>query len=172
MSDRPPIPLYNNDPGPPPGWLLLIVLTLLLIGLGATMGMLFGPDIWYQRLNKPSWNPPSWLFGPVWTLLYALMAISLWLVRRDRRSDPELREHATLLFVLQFGLNLCWTPLFFGLRSPMLAFLSIIALWSLLFATVRVFWKVRVVAGALMLPYLAWVSFALVLNGTLWWMNH
>jgi hypothetical protein len=93
MSDRPPLSLYDDNPRQPPGWLLLIVLVLLLIGLGATMGMLFGPDIWYQRLQKPSWNPPSWVFGPVWTLLYALMAISLWVVRRDRRSDPELREN-------------------------------------------------------------------------------
>jgi translocator protein len=171
MNDRHPWPLYDDDPRPPPGWWWLLALMLLLIGLGATMGILFGPDMWYERLHKPSWNPPGAVYGPVWTLLYALMGVSIWLVRRDRRSEQEIREHATWLFVLQLAVNLCWTPLLFGLRSPLLAFLSVCLLWCLLFATVHTFWKVRRLAGALMLPYLTWVTFALILNGTLWWMN-
>lgn len=170
MNDRPVWPV-DDDPRPPPGWWWLLVTILFLIGLAATMGMLFGPDLWYERLNKPSWNPPGVVFGPIWASLYALMAAAMWLVRRDRRCEPELLDHATWLFVMQLGVNLCWMPLFFGLRSPLLAFVSACILWALVFAMLRAFWRIRRLAGMLLLPYLGWVTFALPLNFALWWMN-
>lgn len=98
--------------------LTLLAWILLLVGLGASGSIAFGPDDWYGGLSKPTFNPPSWIFGPVWTALYVLMAVALWLVRRDRTVEASVRRRATLLFVLQFVLNLAWTPLFFGLRSP------------------------------------------------------
>jgi benzodiazapine receptor len=151
--------------------LSLIAWILLLVGLGASGRVAFAPDAWYDALLKPTFNPPSWIFGPVWTLLYVLMAVALWSMRREQEAEPALRRRATRLFVLQFVLNLAWTPLFFGLRSPALAFLDVCLLWIALLATVLAFGRVRPLAGYLLVPYLLWVSFALVLNGTLWLMN-
>lgn len=151
--------------------LTLLAWISLLIGLGAGGGALFAPDAWYEALLKPTFNPPAWLFGPVWTLLYGMMAVALWLVRRDRDAEPALRRRATVLFAVQFALNLLWTPLFFGLHSPGLAFVDICLLWIALLTTMLTFGRVRPLAGYLLLPYLLWVSFALVLNGTIWLMN-
>jgi translocator protein len=161
----------GSSPDPRDGWLALVGWILLLTALGASAGMLFGPDAWYAALLKPTWNPPSWLFGPVWTLLYASMAVALWMVRRETETDPGLRQRALRLFAVQFVLNLAWTPLFFGLRSPGLAFVEICLLWIALLMTLLTFGRLRSLAGYLMLPYLLWVSFALVLNGTIWLMN-
>jgi translocator protein len=159
------------SPSPRDGWLALVGWLLLLMGLGASAGMLFGPDAWYATLLKPTWNPPPWLFGPVWTLLYASRAVALWMVRREPENDAGLRRRALLLFSIQFVLNLAWTPIFFGLRSPGLAFVEICLLWIALLMTLLTFGRLRSLAGYLMLPYLLWVSFALVLNGTIWLMN-
>ena len=125
----------------------------------------------YARLQQPAWAPPSWVFGPVWTLLYAMMAVSLWVVRREPESEDGLRRRAQILFAIQFALNMAWTPLFFELHSPGLAFAEICLLWGALLSTVLAFGRVRPLAGYLLLPYLLWVSFALVLNGTIWLMN-
>ncbi len=174
MNSRQPVVRPEPvEPAAPPrdGWLALVGWILLLVGLGATVGGLFGPDAWYAALLKPTWNPPSWLFGPVWTLLYALMAVALWLVRREPESERGLRRRALILFAIQFGLNMAWTPLFFALHSPGLAFVDICLLWIALLATGLAFGRVRPLAGYLLLPYLLWVSFALVLNGTIWLMN-
>lgn len=151
--------------------LTLVAWMSLLLGLGAGGGALFAPDAWYAALLKPTFNPPAWLFGPVWTALYLMMAVALWLVRRDRDAEPAQRRRATVLFAVQFVLNLLWTPLFFGLRSPGLAFVDICLLWIALLTTMLAFGRMRPLAGYLLLPYLLWVSFALVLNGTIWLMN-
>jgi translocator protein len=151
--------------------LALIGLILLLIGAGTIGRALFAPDEWYAALQKPSFHPPGWVFGPVWATLYATMAVALWLVRRARDVAPALRSRATTLFALQFALNLLWTPLFFRLRSPALAVVDICLLWIALLMTLRAFGRVRPLAGWVLLPYLLWVSFALVLNGTIWRMN-
>jgi translocator protein len=172
MNHRPPIALPEVAVPPPrDGWLGLAGWILLLVGLGATTGILFGPGEWYAMLSKPTWNPPSWLFGPVWTALYASMALALWLVRREPDVDAPTRQRAQAMFAIQFLLNLAWTPLFFGLRSPGLAFAEICLLWIALLSTMLMFGRVRALAGYLLLPYLLWVSFALVLNGTIWLMN-
>jgi len=149
----------------------LIAWIFLLIALGTASGVLYGPDAWYDALLKPTFTPPTSWFAPVWTVLYALMAISLWWLRRDRDADPRLRRRAERLFALQFALNLLWTPLFFGARSPALAFVDICLLWGVSIACMLSFGRIRPLAGYLLLPYLLWVSFALVLNGTIWLMN-
>jgi tryptophan-rich sensory protein len=124
---------------------------------------------WYAQLQKPSWNPPAWIFGPVWTLLYIMMAIAAWIVWRV--GGWKRQGRALGLFLGQWLLNALWTPLFFGLHLPLLAFVEIVALWVVLLATILAFRRVRMVAAVLLLPYLAWVSFAAVLNFTIWWLN-
>jgi translocator protein len=172
MNHRPPAVLPEVAAPPPrDGWLALAGWILLLLGLGAVVGFVFGPNGWYADLLKPTWNPPSWLFGPVWTLLYIAMAVALWLVRREPDIEEPLRRRAVALFAIQFLLNLAWTPLFFGLHSPGLAFLEICVLWMALLCTMLMFGRIRALAGYLLLPYLLWVSLALVLTGTIWLMN-
>ena len=151
--------------------LSLVAWILLLVALGAGVGIFFGADAWYDGLLKPTFNPPAWVFGPVWTGLYALMAVALWLVRRTRDGGSAMRRTAIRLFWLQFALNLLWSPLFFGLHSPGAAFVDICLLWTAVVATALAFGRLRPIAGYLLLPYVLWVSFALVLNGTIWLMN-
>jgi len=126
-------------------------------------------DGWYAGLHKPSWNPPSWVFGPAWTVLYILMAVAAWLVWREGGWKTQGRVLAG--FLMQWLLNALWTPLFFGLHRPGLAFAGIVALWLVLGATLWSFWRVRRLAGLLLVPYFAWVSFAAVLNFAIWQMN-
>ncbi|GAA4788767.1 TspO/MBR family protein [Lysobacter hankyongensis] len=172
MKDPRPEPASGDFSTTPLGdGLTLFAWMSLLLGLGAGTGALFAPDAWYLALLKPTFNPPAWLFGPVWSALYLMMAVALWLVRRDRDADPVQRRRASTLFAVQFVLNLLWTPLFFGLHSPGLAFVDICLLWIALLTTMLAFGRVRPLAGYLLLPYLLWVSFALVLNGTIWLMN-
>lgn len=146
-------------------WLAFWIVLSLLPGV---VGSLFPPGEWYATLRKPAWNPPSWVFGPVWTTLYILMGVAAWLVwDRHRRAARA----ALTLFVVQLVFNAAWSWLFFGLRSPGLAFAEIVVLWALILATTIAFWRLRPTAGALLLPYLAWVTFAAVLNATLWQLN-
>ena len=130
------------------------------------MGAFFPPGEWYQSIAKPSWTPPGWLFGPVWTVLYALMAVAAWRVWRT--APAPARSLALGLMLAQLVLNAAWSPLFFGLRSPALAFVDICALWLALVWTMVAFRRVDAPAGWMLVPYLAWVSFALVLNGAIW----
>jgi benzodiazapine receptor len=123
----------------------------------------------YNQLVKPAWAPPPWLFGPVWTALYVLMGFAAWLVWH-RGPDPIVRR-ALRLFGLQLLLNALWTWIFFAWRSGGLALADILILWLLILATLASFWRVRPVAGALLLPYLAWVTFATALNAALWIAN-
>ncbi|MFN0133014.1 MAG: TspO/MBR family protein [Phycisphaerales bacterium] len=135
----------------------------------AATGFFVSTNGWFEGLQKPSWNPPSWLFGPVWTALYAMMAVAAWLVWRT--AGWQTHPWALRMFCLQWLLNALWTPLFFGAHRPGLAFLDIVLLWCVLAVTVVLFWRVNRIAGALLLPYLGWVSFAAVLNLTIWRMN-
>ncbi len=145
------------------GWLLACYLTA---AVGSVAG---GPGPWYQALDKPSFNPPSWVFGPVWTVLYAMMAVAAWLVWRRRGVGG--RRTVLALFVVHLVLNAAWSWLFFGVQRPDLAFAEIVVLWAAILALVLLFWRIRPLAGALLLPYLAWVTFAAFLNYTLWQMN-
>jgi translocator protein len=135
----------------------------------AAFGGLFMPDAWYAELRKPAWNPPNWIFGPVWTLLYATMAVAAWLVwQRGRFRDQRL---PLSLFLVQLLLNALWSPLFFGLHSAALGLADILLLWMALLGTVLAFWKARRAAALLLVPYLAWVTFASALNLALWRLN-
>mgnify|MGYP003390446608 CR=1 FL=1 len=125
------------------------------------------PGDWYAALKKPSWNPPGWLFGPVWTTLYVMMAVAAWLVWRSGGNS----RGAMILFFSQLALNFAWSFLFFGARSPWLGLVDIAMLWVALLITTIVFFGKSRAAGLLMAPYLAWVSFAAVLNFTIWRLN-
>lgn len=132
-------------------------------------GSRFMPGEWYAALAKPSWNPPNDVFGPVWTVLYILMGIAAWLVWR--RVGFAGARVSLGLFLGQLVLNALWSYLFFGAQRPDLAFVEIAILWGAILATTIGFWRISVAAGILLLPYLAWVSFAGVLNFTLWRLN-
>lgn len=124
---------------------------------------------WYQSLRKPANTPPDWVFGPVWSVLYLLMAISAWLVWRQGGWSKS--PGALGLFALQLVLNFLWSAIFFGLRSPGAAVAEIVVLWLAILATAIAFWRRSKIAGGLLLPYLAWTSFAAWLNFAIWRLN-
>jgi tryptophan-rich sensory protein len=142
---------------------------LLCVVGGAASGLATPPGDWYASIAKPPWTPPPWLFGPVWTLLYLMMGVAAWLLWL-RRSEAAGRR-ALWLFLAQLALNFAWTPAFFGLRSPGLALAIIVALAVAIVATIAAAWRVRRTAAALLVPYLAWVSFATALNLSIWRLN-
>ena len=148
---------------------LALVAWLALVFAAAAMGGFFLPGDWYAGLQKPAWNPPNWIFGPVWTALYMIMAVAAWLVWK--RGGFAGQRVALSLFLIQLLFNALWSPLFFGLRHPALAFVDILLLWLALLGTVITFWKALPLAGALLVPYLAWVTFASALNFALWRLN-
>lgn len=114
------------------------------------MGGLFLPGEWYARLQKPDWNPPNWIFGPVWSALYTIMAVAAWLVWK--RGGFTGQRAALLLFLVQLFFNAFWSPLYFGLKQPGLAFADLLLLWLALLATFAAFWKARRLAGVMLLP--------------------
>ena len=142
---------------------------LLVCFAAPALGTAAGPGAWYAQLQKPSWNPPGWLFGPVWSVLYTLMAVAAWLVWRQGGWGKQRRP--LLIFLAQLALNALWTPLFFGLHRLGVAFAEIVLLWLAIGTTLTVFRPVSRAAAWLLAPYLAWVSFATVLNFALWRMN-
>jgi len=123
----------------------------------------------YTQLARPEWAPPGQVFGPVWTVLYALMGIAAWLVWRV--GGFRAARATLVLFLAQLAVNALWSWLFFGWRLGALAFADILVLWALIAATIAGFWRLRPLAGALLLPYLLWVSFAAVLNYSVWRLN-
>lgn len=123
----------------------------------------------YQELVQPSWAPPSSVFGPVWTVLYALMAIAAWLVWRT--GGFRANRRALSLFIAQLVANALWSWLFFAWHRGWWAFVDIVVLWVLIVATLVAFWRVRILAGVLLVPYLLWVSFAMALNFSVWRLN-
>ena len=127
------------------------------------------PDAWYAALTKPSFNPPSWIFGPVWTLLYTLMAIAAWIVWK--RGGFRTQARPLTAYLVQLALNAVWTPVFFGMHRLDIAFGIIVLLWIGIAITLRLFWSVQKSAGILIVPYLAWVGFASFLNFTLLKLN-
>lgn len=146
----------------------LIGWVALCFAVAAVSGR-FVPGEWYATLNKPTWNPPGWVFGPVWTVLYAMMGTAAWLVWRQygfKRAGLALG-----LFLFQLLLNGLWTWIFFGLHNPAAAFAEIVVLWASIVATIIAFWPKNTLAGMLLIPYAAWVAFASVLTFTLWRLN-
>ena len=142
----------------------------VVLSMSAALAALLWPvDAWYASIAKPSWNPPNWLFGPVWTTLYILIGVSAW---RVSRAGGFARDRAALaLFLVQWVFNFAWSGCFFGLRSPGLALVEIACLWLLIVATIVRFRRHDTAAAVLLVPYLAWVSFAAALNAALWQLN-
>jgi len=150
-----------------------LIVSIVVCQLAGGLGAIFTtPAIptWYASLNKPSFNPPNWVFFPVWTLLYTLMGIAAFLVWRKGLDQRRVRV-ALGLFVIQLILNLAWTVIFFGLHSLFGAVIAIVFLWIFILINTVTFWKISKPAGALLIPYILWVSFAGLLNVSVWMLN-
>ena len=148
-----------------------LVIAIVVSELAGVIGSVFTVSAipnWYAGLVKPSLNPPSWIFGPVWVTLYALMGVALWLIWK---SDSPQKIKAIWLFVIQLVLNAIWSPVFFGLHSIGDALAIIILLWAAIVLTIFVFAKVSKTAAYLLIPYILWVSFAAYLNYSIWVLN-
>ncbi len=148
---------------------LVVWLSLSFIAAAIGSAASIRADSFYAQLARPSWSPPASVFGPVWTILYALMGIAAWLVWRV--GGFHAARTAIGLFLVQLAVNALWSWLFFGWHRGALAFADILLLWSLIVATLVAFWRIRPLAGALLVPYLLWVSFASVLNYSVWQLN-
>jgi tryptophan-rich sensory protein len=135
----------------------------------ALSGAVFKPGAWYESLAKPSWNPPNWAFAPAWTVLYVLNAVAGWLVWREVGFAGGALPLG--IYGVQLLLNAGWSAVFFGMQRPDLAFLEVIGLWLSVLATIVAFMPINQTAGLILLPYLAWVSFAAFLNLTIWRLN-
>lgn len=146
-----------------------IAVSFVAAGLGSA-ATARGVITWFPTVVKPSWNPPNWLFAPVWTTLYVLMSIAGWRAWRAATSPIEARK-TLWLYGAQLVLNALWSVLFFGLHRPDLAFVEVLLLWALLVLLLVRFARTDRVAALLWSPYVAWVGFASVLNGTIWWLN-
>ena len=150
---------------------LLATLAVVLAAGGiAALATTRATPTWYQTLKKPSFDPPEWLFGPAWTLLYLLMAVAAWLVWKQGIGAPGVKL-ALAVFLVQLILNALWSVFFFGLRSPLAGLVDIVVLWLAILATIVLFFRVSVPAGVLLLPYIVWVTFAAVLNAAVFHLN-
>ena len=151
--------------------ILAVVVTCLAVGYFSGQVTQSAITTWYPTLVKPSFNPPNWIFAPVWSMLYVMMGVAAGLVWDRIDFDKDLVKKALIFFALQLALNALWSFLFFGLKNPMLAGIEIILLWLMIFETYTQFVKINKIAGYLLIPYLLWVSFAMVLNISIWWLN-
>jgi translocator protein len=151
----------------------LVLCVGLCLGVGV-LGSLFSTgeslNDWYSQLHKPSFNPPNWVFAPVWTVLYILMGVAAFLVWRQGVDRRDVRV-GLWLFAAQLGLNALWTPLFFGYHQIGAAFADLVLLWLAILAVITAFQRVSTPAAVCLYPYLGWVSFAASLNGSLWRLN-
>ncbi|MBU2101310.1 tryptophan-rich sensory protein [Patescibacteria group bacterium] len=149
-----------------------VLISILIAQLAGIIGSFFtvtSVNTWYLDLVKPAWNPSSWIFGPVWITLYTLMGIAAYLVWRSNGASGV--KIALLVYGVHLVLNALWSILFFGLNNPAVAFFEILLLLVFILVTIFLFWKINPWAGALLLPYLGWVSFAAFLNYTIWQLN-
>ncbi|HIH20424.1 TPA: tryptophan-rich sensory protein [Candidatus Micrarchaeota archaeon] len=150
-----------------------LVAAIAICEIAGFIGSLFsGPGIasWYSTLNKPSFTPPDWVFMPVWIVLYFFMGIALYLVWEKGLKDKKI-EKAIFIFAVQLALNVAWSYAFFGLQSPLYGLVIIGVLWGTIVETILKFRPISNTAGLLLLPYILWVSFALVLNFSIWMLN-
>lgn len=153
-------------------WLKLIIAILIPVTVGGLSGFFTANNVgtWYTTIQKPSWNPPNWIFGPVWTTLYILMGIALYLVWKAD-STNFFKKLAIVFFTLQLVLNFFWSFIFFQQHQMGWALVEIIALWLAILASIFSFANISKTAAWLLVPYIAWVSFATILNYTLWKIN-
>jgi|SRR5665213_1129460 len=149
--------------------LLVLLGFVVACFLAALTGAVFRPGDWYERLAKPSWRPPNRLFAPVWTILYFTIAVSGWLVWRE--AGFATAAFPLTIYGLQLFFNAIWTPLFFGLHRVDLGFLDIVLLWLSIVTTIALFYPIHLSAALILLPYLAWVTFAVALNFAIWRLN-
>ena len=149
--------------------LILCILLPLLIGSVSGIATASGVNDWFLTINKPGFNPPNYLFAPVWTVLYILMGISFYVVLQTPGSKSK--KAAISIFVVQLFLNFCWSFLFFKYQLIGVAFIEIILIWLSIIYMIYAFKKINRLAAWLQLPYLLWVSFASILNGAIWWLN-
>lgn len=143
--------------------LLISVIGCELVGLLGTPFTVTAIPTWYAGLNKPFFAPPNWLFGPAWTLLYFLMGVSFYLIWKQGFKKKS-HKIARNFFLMQLALNFIWSPVFFGLKTPLIAFVIIIAMWIAILLTMQKFYPLSKTAAYLLIPYLLWVSFATMLN--------
>ncbi len=152
-------------------YLQLAICLLLPLIVGSFAGIVTSTNIptWFPTIIKPSWNPPNYLFAPVWTMLYLLMGYGWYRILQVEKSD--IRTKALNFFYVQWGLNFLWSFLFFQFHTLGFAFIEIILLWSTIALMIYYFYKLDKLSGLLQVPYILWVSFASVLNGTIWYLN-
>lgn len=150
----------------------IIILIVVCLGIGFLGSLVTqsGMTTWYSTIEKPSFNPPNWLFAPVWTFLYICISVAGGLVWDKIDQNPLVRK-AMIFFSIQLLLNTVWSFLFFGLKNPLIALIEIILLFLVIYETYVLFSKINKFAGYLFIPYLLWVSFAMFLNASIWWLN-
>ncbi len=146
--------------------LFISVVGCELVGFLGTPFTISAIPTWYATLNKPPFAPPNWIFGPVWTLLYFLMGLAFYFIWKQGLKKKKVAI-AGKYFLVQLGLNFIWSPIFFGLRSPMLGLIVIVAMWTFILMTMKKFYPLSKLAFYLLIPYLLWVSFATVLNASI-----
>ncbi|CAM3507266.1 benzodiazepine receptor TspO [Flavobacterium saliperosum S13] len=151
--------------------ILTVVVTCLCIGYFSGIITRESIEVWYPTLVKPGFNPPNWIFAPVWSALYVMMGIAAGMVWNRIETDRINVRKGLRFFAIQLALNFLWSYLFFGLHNPLLALVELIVLWLMIFETYVVFKKVDKIAGMLLLPYLGWVTFAGILNAAIFWLN-
>lgn len=149
----------------------IFVATCIAVGYLSGIVTRSSVETWFPTLIKPSFNPPGWVFAPVWSLLYTMMGIAAGLVWSRIDYQKEAVHNALIFFVVQLALNALWSLLFFGLKNPLLALIEIALLWLMIYETYLKFAKIDKIAGYLFIPYILWVSFAAVLNASIWWLN-
>jgi benzodiazapine receptor len=151
----------------------IAIVVIICLAVGYLSGMVTRASIttWYPTLVKPGFNPPNWIFAPVWTSLYVMMGVAAGLIWNQITTQKAAVTKALQFFTIQLVLNALWSYLFFGLHNLMLATIEVVLLWLMIFETYSQFAKINKTASYLMLPYLAWVSFASVLTASIWWLN-
>lgn len=152
--------------------LKLIISLAIPLAIGATSGFftVSGVESWFQTINKPTWNPPNWIFGPVWTTLYVMMGIAFFIIWKSEIRS-ELKKSAIVLFAVQLVLNFFWSFIFFNQHEIGWALVEIIIMWFFILFTIFAFGNISKTAAWLMVPYISWVSFATILNYTIWQLN-
>lgn len=148
-----------------------MVVTCVAVGYASSFATQSSVDTWFPPLKKPVFNPPAWLFAPVWTTLYVFMGIAAGLVWDKIDAQKEAVKKALLFFAIQLALNALWSVLFFGLQNPLLALIEIVLLWLMIYETFILFNRINKVSAYLFIPYILWVSFAFLLNASIWWLN-
>ncbi len=152
---------------------LKLIISIALCQMAGFVGAIFTSSsipTWYAGLNKPSFNPPNWIFGPVWTILFLMMGISFYIIWNLGIDKKDVKA-ALIIFGVQLLINILWSVIFFGMQSPFYAFIEIIILWIAILFTIIKFYNLSPVAAYLLIPYILWVSFAAVLNFSIWRLN-